>query len=395
MLDQRWTESSNTGPHVQFVKHVVLSHGYRRLEFHKLSSEGMKGSRELLFAFSWLLCRINLMEELLNHSRVKIWDEATFCRCDDPLKSLQGGKNVSAKTHVKDQRDIRYLQWLNGCLKFQWRNYHTEQQEQCKLLHKIHTYTVGCHTDPIISHFSVIEADVVRQPDDYKQLLYFIEADISRLEAFLKWKSLEPFYWHWMESLADLETKNTKPHSSNNTILPSFNQGCSGIIKTIEEVNRCGKNLLTLQNKLHELIRYRRHYCCGKTRAKERERLEERESSKADKKLQEAVELKLFDLTCYDTDCRINKLCGPYRLVFKDKYLKAGKVRLAEPKNHLKEGIIATDVINDLKKKEERLKAELKQKKEESREKIFEASKRLGQLLFIPPMGTQKRKAVD
>nr|XP_028588316.1 uncharacterized protein LOC114598612 isoform X2 [Podarcis muralis] len=91
--------------------------------------------------------------------------------CDTPLKSLQDGESLPPKSHMKDQRDVRYLQWLNGRLQFQWRKCHTEQQEQCKLLNKVHSYTIGSHTDPIIGHFSITEADVVRQPENYKQVI--------------------------------------------------------------------------------------------------------------------------------------------------------------------------------------------------------------------------------
>lgn len=32
----------------------------------------------------------------------------------------------------------------------------------------------------------------------FVQLLQLVESDSSRLDAFLKWKLLEPVYWHWM-----------------------------------------------------------------------------------------------------------------------------------------------------------------------------------------------------
>lgn len=64
---------------VRFVKCVVLSHGYRRREFYQLPSDGSEGSRELLLVFSWLMCRIGLVEQLLTLSRVKPWDETIIC----------------------------------------------------------------------------------------------------------------------------------------------------------------------------------------------------------------------------------------------------------------------------------------------------------------------------
>ncbi|XP_062989357.1 tubulin epsilon and delta complex protein 1 [Elgaria multicarinata webbii] len=386
-----WVESTDTGTLVGFVKSVALSHGYRRLKFYQLSSDGSEGSRELLLVFSWLLCRINLMEQLLTLSRLTLWDEAIVCMCYTPLKSLQHGRTLASKTHVKGPRDVRYLQWLNGRLQFRWRSCHTEQQEQCKVLHKVHSYTIGSHTDPIIGHFSVTEVDVVRQPDSYKQLLQFVESDNSRLEAFLKWKPMEPVYWHWMETVLDPETEDAKFHNvcNKDILLPSGDLGCYGISRTVEELIRCRKDLMTLSDELHEFVTYRKRGCCGKVRAREQEQLGEKEFCRAVKKAQDVVELKLSDLKCHSSACRMNKIHGPYRLVFKGKCTKARKmdcVRSAASNEAIIKGIAATDVIHDLKKQEARLKALLKQREEESRKKVHEAAKGLDHMLFIPSM---------
>uniref|UniRef100_A0A8C3SD43 Tubulin epsilon and delta complex 1 n=1 Tax=Chelydra serpentina TaxID=8475 RepID=A0A8C3SD43_CHESE len=175
---------------IRFVKSVLRYHGYGRPEFYQLPSDGSQGSRELLLAFSWLLNRINLLEQLLTANRVKIGDEASVC-------TVSRFFCLSSPSHQLDV-DVRYLQWLNGRLRFKWRSLHVDRQEQCKLLHKIHSYTSGCHMDQTIGHFSVTETDLIRQPDSYKQLLQLLESETSRLEAFLEWKQLEPVYWHWM-----------------------------------------------------------------------------------------------------------------------------------------------------------------------------------------------------
>ncbi|XP_061440575.1 tubulin epsilon and delta complex protein 1 isoform X2 [Rhineura floridana] len=393
-----WMEPADTGTQVRFVKSVALSHGYRRLAFYQLPSDGSEGSRELLLVFSWLLCRISIMEQLLTLSRVKLWDEAIVCMCDAPLKSLQDEESLAPKSHVKGQRDVRYLQWLNGHLQFWWRNCHTEQQEQCTLLHKVHSYTIGSHTDSIIGHFSVTEADVVRRPDNYKQLLQFIESCSCRLEAFLKWKPLEPVYWHWMETLLDPSTENANPHKTCNkdSILPSADLYCYDINRTIKELDRCRKDLLTLRDGLDELIAYKKLSCHGKVRTREQKQLGEREFCRAVKKVEEVVELKLSDLKCHSSDSRTNTMHGPYRLVFKRKHLKASKmIRSAEPQEPIVEGIALTDVICDLRKKEARLEAELKERQEGGRKKVYEAAEGLGQVLFIPPMKRQETRNAD
>lgn len=78
---------------------------------------------------------------------------------------------------------------------------------------------------------------------------------------------------------------------------------------------------------------------------------------------------------------------GPHRLVFKAKCLKGSKMDhgRSAPNKDIPEGISAADVICDLKKKEARLKAKLKQRQDVSRWKVQEAAEKLGQVLFIPP----------
>ncbi|KAM9130020.1 tubulin epsilon and delta complex protein 1 isoform 3-T3 [Pangshura tecta] len=197
--DGGWTEPNTIGTQIRFVKSVLWYHGYGRPEFYQLPSDGSQGSRELLLAFSWLLNRISLLERLLTVNRVKIGDEASVCTCEDNnSNSWKNRTKIALKPCLKREVDVRYLQWLTGRLRFQWRSLHVDHEEQCKLLHKIHSYTSGCHMDQTIGHFSVTETDLIRQPDSYKQLLQLLESETSRLQAFLEWKRLEPVYWHWM-----------------------------------------------------------------------------------------------------------------------------------------------------------------------------------------------------
>ncbi|XP_056211834.1 tubulin epsilon and delta complex protein 1 isoform X4 [Falco biarmicus] len=195
----KWTESDAIDNQIRFVKSALWYHGYDRPELYQLPSDGSVGSRELLLAFSWLLHRHSLLEQLLARNRVKTGDETSVCTCEDDLPSSQKGTaEIALEYGPEDRVDVRYLQWLNGRLKFQWRSLHAQHQEQCKLLHKIHLFTSGSHTDQILGHLSVTETDLVRQPENYKQLLQLLESETMQLEAFLEWKRLEPVYWQWM-----------------------------------------------------------------------------------------------------------------------------------------------------------------------------------------------------
>ncbi|XP_058031837.1 tubulin epsilon and delta complex protein 1 isoform X2 [Ahaetulla prasina] len=361
--DGRQIKSADTGTQIRFVKYAALSYGYRRLKFYHLPADGSEASRELLLAFSWFLCRIALIEKLLLLNRFKLWDEAKVCMCNPPLKCLQDGKSLVSKPHIKGQKDVQYLQWLNGCLKLQWRSYHSDQEEKCKLLHK---------------------------------LLHFVESDCSRLEAFLKWKPMESLYWHWMETVLDMIIEDTQNQTVcyKGCLLSGSDLGCLGVSRIMEELDKCKKDLLNLCQELCEHITLRKLACYRKVRTRQEKEGEEY-FCMAVRKLQEIVELKFSDLKCNNSICGSNKLHGPYRLVYKKKCLKDSEmdtIGTAALTKAIREGITATDVISFLKKKEARLKAKLKQQQEGDKQKIHKAAKKLGQVLFIPPMKTQKAR---
>nr|XP_060630313.1 tubulin epsilon and delta complex protein 1 isoform X2 [Anolis sagrei ordinatus] len=357
-------ESPDIGTQVRFVKSVVLSHGYRRLKFYQLPSDGSLGSKELLLVFSWLLCNVNLVKQSLALSRLKLWDETVVCMCDTAVKSMQIERNLDEAAHVKGHRDIRYLQWLNGQLEFHWRNCHTEQQEQCKLLHK---------------------------------LLHLIESESSRLEAFLKWKSMEPLYWLWMETVLDSETKETKTQDvcNKDPLLLSADLYYPELNRTIEELDRLRADLMNLCEELHKLVIFKKHNHSSKVRAREQGQLIEGEFSRTTKRIEAAVALKLSDFQSHTHAYRIKKIHGPYRLVFKGKSLKTHKkdsIKSIAPNNAITGGITAEDVISDLKRQEARMKAELKGRQEESRKTLHEVAKSFSQMLVIPPMRKQKAR---
>ncbi|KFP76839.1 Uncharacterized protein C14orf80, partial [Acanthisitta chloris] len=152
---------------IKFVKSALWYHGYGRPELYQLPADGSAGSRELLLAFSWLLHRLGLLEQLLARNRVKTGDETSVCTVSMcvPLHL-----SLPIKCGMEDRVDVRYLQWLSGRLRFQWRSLHAQHQEQCKLLHKIHLFTSGSHVNQVLGHFSVTETDLIRQPENYTQV---------------------------------------------------------------------------------------------------------------------------------------------------------------------------------------------------------------------------------
>uniref|UniRef100_A0A6G1R998 Chromosome 8 open reading frame, human C14orf80 n=1 Tax=Hypotaenidia okinawae TaxID=2861861 RepID=A0A6G1R998_9GRUI len=384
----KWTESDAIDDQIRFVKSALWYHGYGRPELYQLPSDGSAGSRELLLAFSWLLHRLGLLEQLLTRNRVKTGDETAVCTCEDDLPNSQKCTTEIAPEHGLEGRvDVRYLQWLNGKLRFQWRSLHAQHQEQCKLLHQIHLFTSGCHMDQTLGHFSVTETDLIRQPESYKQLLQLLESETMQLEAFLEWKQLEPVYWHWMETVLDnvVEEGNIcKPQDSHveKSGLPKVTLGSPWTDSLTGRIDRLSRDLMALRDRLHELVTHRKAVWCEKVKAREEE-LKEGFSATA-RKVQESVELKLLDLTHLCAPKK-DKVHGPCRLVFRSKH-PAGKAGFGrsvskEPAS----AVSAMEVIRALQMREASLERELKQLREECRERLDEIAGGLDGVICITP----------
>ncbi|NXJ00526.1 TEDC1 protein, partial [Psophia crepitans] len=374
---------------IRFVKSALWYHGYGRPQLYRLPSDGSAGSRELLLTFSWLLHRLGLLEQLLARNRVKTGDETSVCTCeDDPPNSQKGMTEIAPEYGLEDRVDVRYLQWLNGRLRLQWRSLHAQHQEQCKLLHKIHLFTSGSHTDQILGHFSVTETDLVRQPENYKQLLQLLESETMQLEAFLEWKQLEPVYWHWMETVLDntVEEGNTceswDAHVEKSG-LPKATSGCPWADDLTGQIDRLSRDLMTLRDRLHELVTHRKAAWCEKVKAGEEE-LQKEGFFAAARKIQESVELKLRDLT-YLCAPKSHKAHGAYRLVFRSKQpasrTGSGRPASREPVS----AVGATEVIRELQMRGASLERELKQLQEECRQRLGEIAEGLNGVICVSP----------
>ncbi|XP_065411807.1 tubulin epsilon and delta complex protein 1 isoform X6 [Chrysemys picta bellii] len=356
--DGGWTEPDTIGTQIRFVKSVLRYHGYGRPEFYQLPSDGSQGSRELLLAFSWLLNRISLLERLLTVNRVKIGDEASVCTCEDNLSnSWKDRTEIALEPCLKREVDVRYLQWLTGRLRFQWRSLHVDHQEQCKLLHK---------------------------------LLQSLESETSRLEAFLEWKRLEPVYWHWMETVLDTLDEDANTFKSEDVCkekntLPNANLCCHSASNIIGEIDKLTKDLVTLHDGLHELVNCKKSAWYEKVKSRERTLPDEREFCAAVRTITEAVKLKLSGLK-YHCSHKKNGMHGLYRLVFKDKCSASKTGFLSSVSKEPITNVNATEVISELQMEEGTLKRELKQLQEECRHKLDEIAEGLVGVICIPPM---------
>ncbi|NXV43754.1 TEDC1 protein, partial [Uria aalge] len=385
----KWTESDAIDNQIRFVKSALWYHGYGRPELYRLPSDGSAGSRELLLAFSWLLHRISLLEELLARNRVKTGDETSVCTCEDALPNSQKSTTEMAPEYGPEDRiDVRYLQWLNGRLRFQWRSLHAQHQEQCKLLHKIHLFTSGSHVDQILGHFSVTEADLVRQPENYKQLLQLMESETMQLEAFLEWKQLEPVYWQWMETVLDNMAEEGKMCESQDahvekSRLPKATSCCPWADGLTGQIDRLSRDLMTLRDQLHKLVTHRKTAWCEKVKTREEE-LQKEGFSAAARKIQESVSLKLLDLTSLCAPEK-KKMHGSCRLVFRSKHPASKTGFDGCVSKERVSAVGAAEVIRDLQLREASLGRELKQLQEECRQRLDEIAEGLDGVICVPP----------
>ncbi|XP_049664092.1 tubulin epsilon and delta complex protein 1 isoform X3 [Accipiter gentilis] len=328
----KWTESDAIDNQIRFVKSALWYHGYGRPELYRLPSDGSAGSRELLLAFSWLLHRLSLLEQLLARNRVKTGDETSVCT--------------------------------------------------------IHLFTSGSHMDQTLGHFSVTETDLVRQPENYKQLLQLLELETVQLEAFLEWKQLEPVYWQWMETVLDNMAEEGNMCKSQATHveksgLPKVTSCCPWAVSLTGQIDRLSRDLMTFRDQLHKLVTHRKAAWCEKVKTREEELQKEGFSATA-RKIQESVELKLLNLTHL---CAPKKpqLHGSCRLVFRSKHpaskMGFGRSVSKEPVS----AVSATEVIRELQMREASLERELKQLQEECRQRLDEIAEGLDGVICISP----------
>ncbi|NXO86183.1 TEDC1 protein, partial [Sitta europaea] len=367
---------------VRFVKWALWYHGYSRPQLQRLPADGSTGSRELLLAFSWLLHSLGLLEQLLARGRVQTGDETSVCTCEDELASRQEGASAPGP---EGRVDARYLQWLHGRLRLQWCSLHAQHQEQCKLLHKIHLFTSGSHMDQNLGHFSVTETDLIRQPENYKQLLQLLESETMQLEAFLEWKQLEPVYWQWMETVLDnmaeegnmCESQDAEVEESS---LPEVTSCCPWAAKLSGQMDRLSRELLALQEQLQQLVAQRQAAWGQKVAA--REELQRERFSATARKLQESVDIKLRALSSLGAPKR-NERHGPCRLVLRSKHpaSRRGSEGSREPAAALR----AAEVSRELQVRQASLQRELQQLRQECRHRLEEIAEGLEGVICISP----------
>ncbi|XP_030071183.1 tubulin epsilon and delta complex protein 1 isoform X2 [Microcaecilia unicolor] len=377
----------NIDAQIRFVKSVLWYYGYGILDFYHLPYDGSQGSRELLLAFSWLLHTQHVLEKLLEANKIRVGDEISVCMCDT-IKTVRckSKEETALPFSQRGETDIRYLQWLNGKLRFCWRTLHTAKLEEVAVLHKIHLYTRGCHIDPNINHLSVTETDLLRQPENCNKLVKLLESENSRLKAYLEWKRVESVYWQWMESVLDCKLEEARSlqlqnsRNENNTL--QIAEFCRGNVHTIGEVEKLNNNLVRLHDELEEIVSCKKVLWNEKVKAREKELLNMREFCATVMKIEQEVKKKTEDLKYHCTHIK-TEMHGSYRLVFKDD--KAGFTKSVNRQSSV-DVIKATEVLSELRRKEVKLEKEFKKLQKECRKKLDEIAESMDGVICIPPI---------
>ncbi|XP_054021465.1 tubulin epsilon and delta complex protein 1 [Dryobates pubescens] len=383
------TESDAIDEQVRAVKAALWFQGYGRPGLHRLPRDGSAGGRELLLAFSWLLHRLSLPEQLLARHRVQTGDHTSVCTCEADVAGRQeGAAGRAAVQRPGAGVDVRYLQWLSGRLRLQWQSLHAQHQEHCKLLHRIHLLTSGSHMDQSLGHLSVTELDLIRQPESCKQLLQLLESETMQLEAFLEWKQLEAVYWQWMETVLDSmagegSTCESQDAHVEDSRLAKGTPCCPWADSLGGQIQRLSRDLMTLQDRLHELVTHRRAAWCEKVKTRKGELQKEGFPATA-RKIQESVELKLLDLTHLCAPNR-SKAHGSCRLVFRGKQPASQRGFSRSASKEPVSAVSAAEVIRELQMREASLQRELRQLQEECRQRLDEMAEGLEGVICVSP----------
>lgn len=191
---------------VSYVKREMVQLGYLSRDFEHLDPEMATGSRELLLAFGWLMCREALIHRFSLSCVQPLFEHPESSDTDGELLShapLFGG-------HVTEEM-LKQMVWLNGRMRMNLKQLHWMRREQVNADHEVHESTLGVSALPGRNHLTSAELYLLKHPDLLSKNLQLLEQDNERLQVLLKWRSCEDEFWQWMESVLDLKLQERIP----------------------------------------------------------------------------------------------------------------------------------------------------------------------------------------
>ncbi|XP_067947857.1 tubulin epsilon and delta complex protein 1-like [Watersipora subatra] len=186
-----------------YVKTEMKMRGFVSRSFHELPNDMSEGSRELLLAFGWLMCRSGLVEIFMEQCCTFL-DGLSVEGDLDGLTSPRRKAGSAMNSNGEKCDKVAYLIWLNRKLQLSLRNISTLEAQKEKLTHRIHNLTKGVSIDSVIrDHLTVLEVMMLKHPNLLKKNLRLLEADNQRLESLIAWQDHNDNFWKWMESVLD------------------------------------------------------------------------------------------------------------------------------------------------------------------------------------------------
>ncbi|XP_023931041.1 uncharacterized protein C14orf80 homolog [Lingula anatina] len=191
---------------VVFVKREMQQQGFTSVDFNLLPADMSTGSRDLLLAFGWLMCKEGIIDKFMESCASPLAEDTIGLYMEelgDGVPDVLDDSHLSPRSRTDPVRKVKQLLWLNGKLRLSLRNLYALQRERAKLMHKLHQSTNGISLDPEKNHLSMLEVYMLRHPELLKKNLQLLEKDNIRLQNLLEWKSKEDIFWKWMESVLD------------------------------------------------------------------------------------------------------------------------------------------------------------------------------------------------
>lgn len=121
---------------VVYVKQEFQNLGFLSKEFSHLPNDASSGSRELLLAFAWLLCKQNLVDKFMDNCSSPIEDSSLLNELERN-KPASEGRSLALSTSLSPVQKVQQLQLLNGKLRSSLRRLYSLQREKAKLQHRV------------------------------------------------------------------------------------------------------------------------------------------------------------------------------------------------------------------------------------------------------------------
>ncbi|XP_069116586.1 tubulin epsilon and delta complex protein 1-like [Argopecten irradians] len=192
-----------------YVKKSMQSRGFYSKEFSLLPNDMSSGSRELLLAFAWLMCKENVIVKFMEQCSSPV-DENTLSVYEFDLEeNIHSSNYLTCSKSLNPVQKVQHLQLLNGKMRSSLKRLYSLQREKFKLDHKVRECTQGVSLTPSLSHLTALEVHMLKHPDLLKKVFHLLEKDNERLQILLSWSEQEERFWKWMESVLDLKMQDS------------------------------------------------------------------------------------------------------------------------------------------------------------------------------------------